>query len=75
MMDNFPPWSNSKQINSNINTRFLWSYTHWMCYLATNGIYYFYSLLVISEIPSNIFFYGQTFQRLPATVTYFFKQL
>ena len=46
----FSPWSDHKQFNSNINSKFLWPLTCWTCYLGIKGIHAFYYSLVIFKI-------------------------
>ena len=67
-----PLWLNHNQVDSNINSKLLFPHKRWTCYLSTKVIYYLYSLLVILKILLKVFFWNQTFQRLPKTVTNIF---
>ena len=54
--DNSPPWLNQNQFVSNRSYKFLCTSTRWTCHFTAKGIYYFYSLLMILNIPLKIFF-------------------
>ena len=49
------PWSNHNQVESNINSKFLWLHTCWTFYPFTKRMNYFQSLLVILKVLLNIF--------------------